>query len=63
MASSIRSAILLGVLFALAGVTLVSGRQLLEEPLKNTDWQALGYKTTKPTIGIVSQRCHNCPGR
>ena len=28
-----------------------------------TDWQKMGYKTTKPTIGILAQRCHNCPGQ
>jgi hypothetical protein len=45
------------------GFALVAGRQLTEEAPKSTDWRKMGYKTTKPTIGILAQRCHDCPGR
>jgi gamma-glutamyl hydrolase len=26
-------------------------------------WRSADYKTHKPTIGILAQRCHDCPGR
>jgi hypothetical protein len=31
--------------------------------LESAAWKNVDYKTTKPTIGILAQHCHNCPGR
>jgi hypothetical protein len=56
------SQVFLALIFATC-FTLVAGRQLIEEAPKSTDWRKLGYQTTKPTIGILAQRCHDCPGR
>lgn len=59
-----RAPVLFVALILVTGlVALVTGRQLVQEPPKSTDWRKLGYKTTKPTIGILAQRCHDCPGR
>jgi hypothetical protein len=59
----LNSSTLFVTLLLVTGLALVAGRQLTEEPRKSTDWRKLGYKTTKPTIGILAQRCHDCPGR
>lgn len=61
--SALRTLLLFVTLIFVTGFTLVAGRQLIEEAPKSTDWRKLGYKTTKPTIGILAQRCHDCPGR
>lgn len=61
--SALHTLLLFVTLIFVTGFTLVAGRQLIEEAPKSTDWRKLGYKTTKPTIGILAQRCHDCPGR
>lgn len=44
-------------LFALASLVLaVADRH-------SHSWRSATVKTTRPTIGILAQRCHDCPGR
>ena len=60
----LRTPVQLVALILVTGFALVAGRQMVtEESPKGTDWRKLGYKTTKPTIGILAQSCHDCPGR
>lgn len=50
----------------LALQTFVSARELKTDHMEDTktfDWRNAGYKTNKPSIGILAQRCHDCPGR
>ena len=55
------TALLLVLAQALA---LASARELRQEPAApKVDWLSKGYKNSKPTIGILAQRCHDCPGR
>jgi len=54
------------VLALLHVLALATARQLLNEAAlggdQPFDWRKAGYKTNKPTIGILAQRCHDCPG-
>lgn len=60
----LRTPVQLVALILVTGFALVASRQMVtEESPKGTDWRKLGYKTTKPTIGILAQSCHDCPGR
>ena len=65
-----RFAALLLATIAVHAVALVSARQLQGEPSQVDhhhepaafNWHSAGYKTNKPAIGILAQRCHDCPG-
>jgi hypothetical protein len=53
-----RAAVALMLLMASACVALATGRRLATVPADATpDWRQAGYKTNKPTIGILAQRC------
>jgi len=62
-----RISIASGLTFALVlanALALGTGRHLLDDGAAPTplDWRKAGYKTDKPVIGILTQRCHDCPG-
>jgi gamma-glutamyl hydrolase len=51
------------LLLLLLGPGHASARALSEEAAVKAVVAKAAYKTTRPLIGILTQPCHDCPGR